>query len=177
MDFHQVPRGGHCCWSRAKLRGALYWKERPKTDRWVCPLPKSLACLQQKSQPLSRVHRHFSFPRDLSLLSTSLAQVHQTLPCATTMPCSFTLAVFADTSLSLERFCSFYIGSTPTHQSRFCLNVTFSMKPSQDPSDISFLSLLLCALMWNIVPCIMILCLNISIICLHILLMLCEPLK
>ena len=68
---------------------------------------------------------------------------------------SFTLAVFADTSLSLERFFYFYTGSTPTHQSRFCWNVTFSTKPSQDPSEIAFFSLCFSVpLIWNTAHCI-----------------------
>ena len=71
------------------------------------------------------------------------------------MLCFFTLAVFTDTSLSLERFFYFYTGSTPTHQSRFCWNVTFSTKPSQDPSEIAFFSLCFSVpLIWNTAHCI-----------------------
>lgn len=149
FGFSSISWGGCSWWT-----GATLWERY--TGRVILKQMVSLSitwrlpCLQQKAQPLSRVHRHCGFSRNLLLLFTSLAQAHQsTSPCAlnTTPCCVSSLHGLCEIQVSLWRFSISILGQLPLISPRFCWNVHFLhlRGTSRDPSEIAFsLSASLC---------------------------------
>lgn len=136
----------------------LYWKGHPKADgEFVHHLEDFVFTAESPAQPLSRVHRHCGFPRDLLLLFTSLAQAHPSTSSVCTkhypMLCFFTLAVFADTSLSGEIFLFLYWVNS--HISQDSAGMSLSHETITGSFRNSIFSLCFSVpLIWNLAHCI-----------------------
>lgn len=121
----------------------------PYNPGCVHPSPKTLSCLRDRAQPWSRAHRLFSASGRLSPLGIAGSGTANISVFRRPAWYFHTFRLCISFPLPEVFPSCFYIRWTPTHQSRFCLNVTFSTKPSQSPSGIHCLSSLVCALIWN----------------------------